>query len=80
VIPDSESGGYRISMQAPMGECGPSLYVDGILVSRQATEWDLPPLSTIEAVEVYRGAGELPLQWGGTSAGGCGAIVVWTRR
>jgi hypothetical protein len=31
----------------------------------------------VEAVEVYRGAGEVPAQFGPES---CGAIVIWTRQ
>lgn len=78
---EQSSGGERaITIQAPLGQCSPPLYVDGMLVSRAATDRDLPPLVAIEAIEVYRGAAETPLQWGGTAAQGCGVIVVWTKR
>ena len=68
-----------ITMLAPFGDCGPMLYVDGILVSRAPTPRELPAVIDIEAIEVYRGAAEVPLQWGGTAAQGCGVIVVWTK-
>jgi hypothetical protein len=77
---DDGGRGNRIVMSAPMGDCSPPLYVDGVLVSRAASDMDLPPVLTIEAIEVYRGASEVPLQWGGTMAQGCGVIVVWTKR
>jgi hypothetical protein len=80
VVPNSEGGGNRITISAPLGECSPPLYVDGILLSGNASDRDLPPMSVVEAIEVYRGASELPLQWSGTAAQGCGAIVIWTKR
>jgi hypothetical protein len=75
--------------------CVPSLVLDGVLVSvaigrvagRQdirGTEGDVnamvPTLRDVEAVEVYRGGGEIPSEFAGMSRGECGAIVVWTRR
>lgn len=33
----------------------------------------------IEAVEIYRGAGSVPGEFGGGDAA-CGAVVIWTRR
>jgi hypothetical protein len=75
-----EFGGNRVLMSAPLGECGPSIYVDGVLVSQNGEGLDaMAPLNVVEAVEVYRGAAELPLQWSGTAARGCGAIVIWTK-
>lgn len=74
-----EFGGNRVVMMAPMGECGPSIYVDGLLLSPEGRDLDAIGLTAVEAIEVYRGASELPLQWSGTAAGGCGAIVVWTK-
>ena len=68
-----------ITMLSPFGDCGPMLYVDGILVSRAPTARELPSVVDIEAIEVYRGAAEVPLQWGGTAAQGCGVIVIWTK-
>ena len=37
------------------------------------------PVELIEAVEIYRGASELPAEFGGSDAR-CGVVVVWTRR
>lgn len=78
----------------PMGEpCYMTVFLDGVqLYIGQApglggvdTERRPPPdlkrfdVASLEAVEVYRGAGELPIEFGGTGSA-CGAIVLWTRR
>jgi hypothetical protein len=77
----AENGRDRVMMMSPMGPCAPNIYVDGLLMSTDGRDMDsIAPMAAVEAIEVYRGAAELPLQWGGTGAGGCGAIVVWTKR
>ncbi len=41
---------------------------------------DIGPPSTIAAIEVYRSAAQVPVQFGGTSVETlCGVIVIWTR-
>ena len=41
---------------------------------------DIGPASLILAIEVYRSATEVPVQFGGTSVETlCGVIVIWTR-
>ena len=75
-----EGLGNRIKMSSPTGECDPPLWVDGVPLAGGASDENFPSMSVIEAIEVYRGGSELPLQWGGTTAQGCGAIVVWTKR
>jgi hypothetical protein len=79
VFVQGSSQGDTITMLSTFGECAPMLYVDGILVSRAPTDRDMPSITDIEAIEVYRGAAEVPLQWGGTAAQGCGVIVLWTK-
>ena len=37
------------------------------------------PVELIEGIEIYRGASELPAEFGGADAR-CGVVVVWTRR
>lgn len=65
------------------GTCLPAVYIDGMPV-RKSGERD-PALDDIvqpfdiEAIEVYRGAAEIPAQFGGMQSG-CGVIVIWTRR
>ena len=42
---------------------------------------DFVSLHEVEAIEVYRGASELPGEFHGFRGGGsCGAVVVWTKR
>jgi hypothetical protein len=57
--------------------CPPILYIDGVRVQ----DYPLDNLfgGDLAAVEVYRGASELPPQFAGSDAG-CGVVVVWTRR
>ena len=57
--------------------CPPILYIDGVRVQ----DYPLDELygGDLAAVEVYRGASELPAQFAGSDAG-CGVVVVWTRR
>jgi hypothetical protein len=42
---------------------------------------DIGPPGSIAAIEIYRSASQVPVQFGGTSAGTlCGVIVIWTKR
>lgn len=73
--------------------CWKSIYLDGYLhwrgginIPPHELERNPPPdfrsflrVHELEAVEVYRSAAQLPVQFGGTSSA-CGAIVLWTRR
>lgn len=71
--------------------CAPSVYVDGHLMNRAQNRWSDSALgeaysavnfvhpSSVEVIEIYRGASEVPGQFSG-STGMCGAIVIWTRR
>jgi hypothetical protein len=76
-----EGGRSRITMQGTMGTCAPPIWVDGVLISRDGSDLDqIVNMLSIEALEVYRGPAEVPLQWGGTNSTGCGVIVAWTRQ
>jgi len=71
------------------GGCGqpPDVWVDGVPVRRgggtpgvpQRFDDLLPAPQNIAAVEAYPGGASVPAQFGGVS-GGCGVIVVWTKR
>lgn len=64
------------------GACYPKVLLDGFVVFRggdEAARLDaLISPSQITGIEVYRGAGETPLQFGGASSP-CGVILIWTR-
>ncbi|MCC6930099.1 MAG: TonB-dependent receptor plug domain-containing protein [Gemmatimonadaceae bacterium] len=53
-----------------------ALYVDGALLA--SNDLEAIPLPTVAAIEVYRGAAEIPVQFNATGRA-CGAVVVWTR-
>ena len=52
------------------------VYLDGVLV--QLTSIDDVIMNSLEAIEVYRGAGEIPAEFRVTNAG-CGVVALWTR-
>lgn len=59
-----------------MSGCRPAYFVDGILVEGFDVNSIQP--DNVEALEIYRGASELPPAFNrGTS--GCGAVVIWSR-
>jgi hypothetical protein len=56
----------------------PDFYFNGALVQGGLNLNDIVDPSQVEAIEIYRGTAETPLQFqkpGST----CGAIVIWTR-
>ena len=55
--------------------CHPNWYIDGIEVN---SFQENTPIRDIYGIEVYRGTGEIPAEFGGSEAG-CGVIVVWTK-
>ena len=67
-------------------DCPVIFYLDGVRLNNSSDRslerveaiYRLP-VELIEAVEVYRGASELPAEFGGSDAR-CGVVVVWTRR
>ena len=74
--------GDRVVMQGTRGPCLPTLYVDGMRVMG-APIGSIAPLEVVDAVEVYRRAAEIPMQYSGVRSGGsgsCGVILVWTKR
>ncbi len=60
------------------GRCEPGIFIDGVrqIQSYGALLLTLP--SDVEGIEVYRGAAQTPLEWGGIN-GSCGVILVWTK-
>jgi hypothetical protein len=65
--------------------CLPAIYLDGLLVQNSGDvaeaerEFDLTTIAPAQiiAIEAFRSAAEVPVQFGGGSAS-CGAVLVWT--
>ncbi|MCU0635223.1 MAG: TonB-dependent receptor [Gemmatimonadaceae bacterium] len=82
---DQATGRVRNLRGASMsGPCEPIYFVDGVRFDAGGGGNSPGPLTFIPpedvaGIEVYRGAAQVPQQYGGSNAG-CGAIVVWTRR
>ena len=58
------------------GPCRPTVYLDGMRLGTNEDLDFLANVSSLEAVEVYAGAGQAPVEYSG---GGCGSLVLWTR-
>ena len=61
--------------------CVPAVYLDGMPLHEGANELDLIVRpNDLMAMEVYQALGNLPAQFTGLQANGCGAIALWTKR
>lgn len=73
------SGFGRSRVVSTRGGCSPTIVVDGMRFSDPETTLDeVVRPDDIGAIAVYRSAAETPAEYQGS--GGCGAIVVWTKR
>lgn len=68
------------------GGCAMQVYLDGLPIYKPGgIAGATPPLiddwtiANLDAIEVYRGAAETPIQMSGSGAN-CGTVVLWTRR
>jgi len=67
------------------GDCPMQVFLDGLAIFKPAAGSASPPsidlwsIADLDAIEVYRGPAETPMQLGGTG-GNCGTVVLWTRR
>jgi hypothetical protein len=77
----STGGASIITLRSVVrGDCQPVFYLNGAKFSPGADALDsLIRLADLEAMEVYRGAAEIPGEFTGSDAE-CGVIVFWTRR
>jgi outer membrane receptor protein involved in Fe transport len=66
----------RSAVSSKSGVCRVQLYVDGLPYPEGNVD-DFPP-ETVEGVEVFRGASEIPAGFR-TRDAGCGLISIWTR-
>ena len=60
------------------GSCKPTIYIDGSPVLGDVSPNTFVRPNDVEAMEIYRGA-DTPAEFQRMN-GGCGAIVIWTRR
>ena len=67
----------RGGMQLSGGPCYLTVWIDGIKAAEQRL--DVYPVTGLAGVEIYRGASEVPLKYGGTNAQ-CGVLLIWTGR
>jgi hypothetical protein len=56
-------------------QCQPTWYIDGVEVH---SFHESTPINDVYGIEIYRGPGEIPAEFGGSNAA-CGVIVVWTK-
>lgn len=56
-------------------ECPPAWWIDGIQVH---SFQESTPVSDVYGIEIYRGPGEVPAEFSGSTAA-CGVIVIWTK-
>lgn len=70
IMRGASSGGFR--------ECPPQYYLNGAPFSVEGSIDVMFRLADLEGVEVYRGAAQVPGEFGGSTAG-CGVVVLWTR-
>lgn len=77
------AGGYQVQLRQAANianqACTPAIWVDGNNLGPDASLFRDIITFDIEAIEVYRGAAQIPAQFGGMEAR-CGVVVVWTRR
>ncbi|HKK27325.1 MAG TPA: carboxypeptidase-like regulatory domain-containing protein [Gemmatimonadota bacterium] len=69
-------GRARIELTRGTGSCQPVLFLDG----KKAPELEIDDLNRFDllAVEVYRGASEIPLEFSSAKSG-CGIVLLWTK-
>lgn len=69
---------FRRAWRPSRGDCRPVLYLDGHRIGTSYVDVDIVPSFEIEAIEVYRGAAEMPGEFADSDSQ-CGVIAVWTR-
>jgi hypothetical protein len=78
ISPRQRGGGYFIAAGRGPSRCIVQIYLDGMRMP-VPTKTNFVSVSDLLAVEVYRSAAEVPLEYGGPRAG-CGVVLLWTRR
>lgn len=75
VVHTARAGGAVVLLR---GNCRPQVYLDGVPIGLAGMSIDdlVQPMD-LEGIEVYRGPGEVPVEF---ARGACGAVLLWTRR
>ncbi len=88
LIGSGSGRGGRLYLRTP---CAPTVYLDGVQITHATNGRSDAAMteaygavntvhpSSIDVIEVYRGAPEVPAAFGG-SGGACGAVAIWTKR
>lgn len=63
------------AVMARTPQCFPTWWIDGI---ETRSFHENTPIRDVYGIEIYRGPGEVPADYGGSNAG-CGTIVMWTK-
>ena len=63
------------AVMARTPNCQPTWYVDGVQVH---SFHESTPIRDVYGIEIYRGTGEIPGEFAGSTAA-CGVIVIWTK-
>lgn len=72
-------------LMSSRADCPMQVILDGMAIYKPEAGGAAPPsidlwsIGDLDAIEVYRGPAETPMQLGGTG-GNCGTVVLWTRR
>jgi hypothetical protein len=64
---------YAVMSRSP--QCSPVWWIDGVEVR---SFHENTPIRDVYGIEIYRGPGEVPGEFGGSNAA-CGVIVMWTK-
>jgi hypothetical protein len=76
--------GLRSVLVSSRSGCAMAIWLDGTPLSgggrRFTQDINEFPISQLEGIEVYAGAGETPAELFGTGNGSCGTVALWTRR
>jgi hypothetical protein len=69
----------RITSQPQTGGCPMQVFIDGQISRGNLFGVNVMPAQDVEAIEVYRGLAEVPMEFSGEHAR-CGVVAIWTRR
>ena len=70
---------HTFSLEVRGRPCVPDVFVDGIRYSGMPDELNFPPAEDLEAVEVYKGMGEIPGIFMRAGVTQCAVIAMWRR-